>query len=391
MQEISLGDRGELKPVSTENIIKIWLTKPGCSEPLGGFVNEMRLIKERLHSPQRTITLLYEPTHLTQDALDKLFHFCHIHDIQLLTVDEVQRLLQTSSVISEESKQTQLALLTLARKEMNDPNGNLAAASDILRTMTPVLQTPEGTPRMYLDVDDQLRPDLKQSLPLRENSVLKPYQSNHFLLTANPENPTLVAIREKILKNYSSQGDLTKAIDKARGDAWNTGIGLDSIKAFKSLDKILKDAGYNTGESGEHWQACNDIFEFRRIINQEIRRLHNLLQQSQEDTDQHQQSLDEKALKAHLIYFQNLYLYTIINVSGPDAFELPKLTKKSKETCLAPNVQSDISWGHDPKNVSEHQEILKAAKTIQRFFINRKKPEEPSAEEEACPEPPIRQ
>jgi hypothetical protein len=369
--EISLGTSGMRIDVDNTHIIKIWLTKPNARNPLGGFANEIRLIQEKAYS-KRNITLLYEPQNLSHEAHHKLLDFSRRHQIQLMTIDDIQIQLESSTTISAESRETQFRLLEFARREINDLNGNLAAASDILRTLTPVLQTPTGTPRMYIDVDDQLRPSLETSISLHTNSLLKPFRCNNFLLTADPENQTLIAVREKILKTYINQDEyLEKALDKAISDGWNLGVGIGPLEAIQSLQRLFMVEGYFIYEEVAGCKPCVDIFEFRRIINNEIRRLQHEIEQNP----------NNKNLYSQLIYYQNVYLYSVINVSGPEAFELSGLSVKSKKNCLRLSFQSDISWGHDPKNLIEHQRMIDAGHKIISFFKKIKTSESSSQEE----------
>jgi hypothetical protein len=74
----------------TDQSLKIWFTKPCSHEPLGGIENELRLIQARVQFPEHHILLVYEPNNLTTQAHEKLNQYCQQHQIEQLSLDDIE-------------------------------------------------------------------------------------------------------------------------------------------------------------------------------------------------------------------------------------------------------------------------------------------------------------
>lgn len=144
------------KEFSTEKIMKIWFSNPeksplgeklkGKELPLGGELNEYRLEQHRTQFPQDSITVLSNHTDKNFPEKDRMRieEFCKENGIFLMSLDDVQKELEDSSL---EDKELQLDLLRIARLEITDEYGCHAAASDIVRVLSPILG------KIYSDFD----------------------------------------------------------------------------------------------------------------------------------------------------------------------------------------------------------------------------------------------
>lgn len=119
---------------SLNRFINIWFSKPG-QPPLGGTLNEYRLISHRLRFPNDELTLVTNLEDFSKNDHEYIQQFCQKHRINLIGLNAIQSEIEKSSL---HDKKTQLDLLAIARLEITHECGNLAAASDIIRTLSPV-------------------------------------------------------------------------------------------------------------------------------------------------------------------------------------------------------------------------------------------------------------
>jgi hypothetical protein len=191
--------------------VKIWITPDSCNEPLGFSQNEQRIINEREKNPHHSIRLVYEPKQLSNSAKSKLTRLSENLSIELMTLDDIEEELrsQQGSSITEDSANLQLKLLKIAKEESTNPDGCLAAASDILRTLTPVLQVKNtdtgelvSETRLYTDFDTKPHLELPKTIEVQEDSLLMADRINNALFCPNPEGLVMQQIRRNIYKNY---------------------------------------------------------------------------------------------------------------------------------------------------------------------------------------------
>lgn len=160
--------------------VKIWLSSN--KEIFLTQINQLRLIKMRSINPNDTIHFIYDSRLLTAKALDELKTFCEKHTIIPHNIpDEIIPACQTTE---------EKSLVILYEDEIFhlQEGGNLGAASDILRTLSPIYSL--GT---YTDFDvdintQKLPPVLKVKEPVLVSFDKNTSQfCNDILIVTHPE------------------------------------------------------------------------------------------------------------------------------------------------------------------------------------------------------------
>ncbi len=123
--------------LSLDRFVKIWFSRVE-QLPLGGALNEYRLQSHRLRFPNDKLTLISNFEDFSKENQEYIIQFCQKHDIRLVGLREIQIEIEQSTLY--EDKKTQCDLLAIARLEIMHDFGNLAAASDIVRTLSPVVK-----------------------------------------------------------------------------------------------------------------------------------------------------------------------------------------------------------------------------------------------------------
>lgn len=265
---------------STQNEVKIWLTPPNCNNPLGFAENESRLIRARVKHPSHNIRLVYEPNNLTVEAKDKLDTLCAEHNVELFSIDNIERELRAqrgTSSMTAESADLQLKLLARARLESIENGGCLAAASDILRTLTPTLQVRDpntheltNDTRIYTDFDNTLSARLPTSIELGADELMMPECINNCLFVSAPEGAVLHQVRSNILHNYQSSKGFNELLVSVYVEAMNkSGVNLLSLEQlfqspYDPFEEKLKALGEIEPEF--KFYPVNDLFSLRRAL-----------------------------------------------------------------------------------------------------------------------------
>lgn len=188
-----------------EPFVKIWFSKDAGS-PLGAQINEERLKKLRQEYEDKPIHLIFSKNTLSEASYRYLKLFCHQYQITLHDIDE--DILPKLQGIEKE-------LFTIMKLEIEDENGCLAAASDIARVLTPVLEL-----GIYSDFDLEIPRDrIPDQLPnLWLNTMLRSMGeseeaeriiavTNDLIYAKDPkQNEILADIQKKILINYQENG-----------------------------------------------------------------------------------------------------------------------------------------------------------------------------------------
>lgn len=130
---------------NTIRLSKVWFARPD-QHPLGGLLNEHRLKIHRLQFPDDVITLTSNFEDFPPSKQAHTTEFCKENNINLVSLNAIAEQIQHSTTY--EDKDTQLALLDVARLEIDLDCGNLGAASDIVRTLSPVAKD-----KIYSDFD----------------------------------------------------------------------------------------------------------------------------------------------------------------------------------------------------------------------------------------------
>lgn len=201
--------------VQLQNQVRIWFSTPQDQKneptPFGGELNLQRMRSFLQTNPEIKLTIvtnimeLYRKGDFRQIHAIKQFVDTYKDRISLMDIEHIH-----ISQLSCKDYQTQIKLLELAKRELSDPHGNVAAASDIIRTLSPLLAM-----GLYTDFDYNfsgpcpLEVDLPQGILLNsfptsmnENGELNIGMNNDFLLTAETESQFMLAYRAQILDNY---------------------------------------------------------------------------------------------------------------------------------------------------------------------------------------------
>ena len=338
---------------STKYHLKIWFCKPYSDSPVGGMQNELRLIRERVQFKHHDIRVIYHRESLSAVGFEKLQRLGDEYQLQLMSLDEVElRLHQMSNV------QDQLELLLLAKQEIMHPFGNLAAASDIVRTLAPALEVKSGYPgsRIYCDIDEPLSISLPSMISLAPNEVVRANHNNNLLITGDIENPTLQVIRQSILKNY--QAEICQEIFI---EIMGYVFGLCCMqKRDRGLFRYLQSM-VNQNDDKMQYPSGN-VFQLRAHIAHQL----SILQQN-EDHDVNE--------KFDIQRFWNLcYLKLVCKISGPGVYNMAIYEEKIVMMDLFYRKQgrSDLSWVPNSAYLSrlQHQvELMKeSALIIQRWW-----------------------
>ncbi len=136
--------------VDTNRLVKIWFSKPN-NHPLGGILNELRLIRHRAYFPKDDIVLISNFEDFDPATQKELKEFCQRKDVNvsLMGLSIIEESLRKSKSLQD--KEAQLRLLQIARDEIRQDSGCLAAASDIVRALTPIT----SMRRIYTDFDSR--------------------------------------------------------------------------------------------------------------------------------------------------------------------------------------------------------------------------------------------
>lgn len=209
--------------IQLQEQVKIWFSVPQAKEDppeptvFGGEMNLQR-IRAFLHdNPEVKLTIITNMAQLERagsirqrDAIIEFVQSQHGR-IKWLDIDDIT----ISS--SCKDKSTQDMLLHFAKKELSDPYGNVAAASDIIRTLSPILQI-----GLYTDFDYNFSGMIPKEIIIPSASGLLTNSAsrltndgvtkfalrslnNDFLLTTDPESNFMRTYRNTLLDNYLSR------------------------------------------------------------------------------------------------------------------------------------------------------------------------------------------
>ncbi|WP_133136074.1 hypothetical protein [Legionella rowbothamii] len=349
------------------NHLKIWFPKKG-THPLGGIVNELRLIEQSMSYRERgeKLILLTDFSSNADRDVHYVTSFCNKYDIALMTTDFIKGELVNGSW---KDKKIQLKLFEMAMLELTHPAGHPVIASDIFRLLSPVL-----TLGAYSDLDKKINygpePASMSSLPalvlnLTLDTTVAPmeieYLNTDFIYAKNTEHGFLLSHRKTIYTNYLN-------ID------YIANIPLDYIVCIFGKTVTLDEA------------AINDYRQFTQnyFIAKPERTANNVLDFRQ-------------ALKAAFPQHCEQYFYFyVVAISGPGALldtlnsQVLRMVKEiagfsvSKTPIRLINEASqgasDLSWMEVGCGVLREQgdKVTQATQTLQRFWRSHKK--EPAAE-----------
>ena len=198
LKETCHAPQEPMQILDTTKQIKIWITR-NPNEPLGGPQNELRLIRERQDYPysERKLTLISDKNKLSPEGFKKLEKFCNRHKINLIFLEDIEKKLIENNL----QDSIDWKLFSIAKAEINDTNGSLAAASDILRLIAFTINL--GT--IYTDVDSIFHCKMKilAVSDLLLNIIPKGLNNDLYAFPGNPNsNRLFVKLKETIYENY---------------------------------------------------------------------------------------------------------------------------------------------------------------------------------------------
>ena len=130
---------------NTQNHLRIWFS--GKKDVFLNDENQLRMVRFRQKNPRANMTFVYSSKMLSAEAHEKLKRFCTLHNFTPLDFD--------TTLPTECVDQVDKDMYRIAKTErdayMKEEGGNLAAASDLTRLITPLLV--RGT---YSDFDTNI-------------------------------------------------------------------------------------------------------------------------------------------------------------------------------------------------------------------------------------------
>lgn len=190
--------------------LKIWFPKKG-THPLGGSLNELRLIKQSLACLERKeqFYLLTDFSINENKDVEYVQAFCNKHGICLVTTSDIKKELDNKEWID---KSIQLKLFDIAMLELTHSAGHPVIASDLFRRLSPVLVL-----GAYSDIDTKVNsacdlaklepndfPELLLNFDFSTGSnklTVKDLNIN-FLYAKNTEHRILIDYRRQVYFNY---------------------------------------------------------------------------------------------------------------------------------------------------------------------------------------------
>ncbi|STX50905.1 Uncharacterised protein [Legionella busanensis] len=184
--------------------VKVWFAGDP-DEPFGFIDNELRLIRHCETNPKHTIYFVYDESKLSEKGKSKLYSFIKKYpSIKLVELKEIESNLKTHQ---------ERQLMKLVKEELHQKYGNLAAAKDILTTLSPIYEL-----GIYTDFDAEI--DFRQfnQITMLLKNGLIPFavpddrqgrsyiEINCWLLYfPNFEDPILLNIQEDIIQQYNDE------------------------------------------------------------------------------------------------------------------------------------------------------------------------------------------
>ena len=101
-------------------------------------LNQLRLVRAKNDNPDAIITLVFSSEMLTEEAVSELKEFCAKHGFKSLDIDTAPEL-KDEALFPEDKKILDMTKLEL-KKYREGAGGNLAAASDMVRLIVPILE-----------------------------------------------------------------------------------------------------------------------------------------------------------------------------------------------------------------------------------------------------------
>lgn len=320
--------------LSLNQFYKIWFSKN--SDQFLGQENQLRLVILRYKHPTVAISLIYSSACLSNKAQHALYDFCSKH--QIIPVD-----FDTSFKKAIEGEQESV-LYHLAQAEIakRHEGGNLAAASDIVRLLTPAIAL-----GLYSDFDVALDcRSLPTQIRVRSpilfcvkaneiNGLSVQWQFNNEMIgiatnqdhEIHPQaHKKLFMLRNKIIMNYAHLPDTVQKIldhfDKAPYpaiilQAYHSHVEMDIFK-FRQYIQSLSISQYFTSLHPKQSKVLlkrdytPDLPD--RLLYEALGRF---IQSYREETAL---SPYELALEQMVMIKHRIYVYSVLQMTGPSIF-----------------------------------------------------------------------
>lgn len=342
--------------------IKIWFPRKD-THPLGGVVNELRLIRQSKLYLERREQLTLLTNFNTKDDENYVQSFCEKHGICYVTPSDIQRELENQEW---EDKSVQLKLFDIAMAELTHPAGHPVIASDLFRLLSPVLKLGG-----YSDTDQIVQYDMqkKSTVNSLSNLILNlkfqldlPRVNNitintDFIWTRNTEHPILIKHRKNIYLNYYDFNFIYNLNMSIKVTLFGEPLNIDQIY----IDKFK--------------QFCQEYFpEFPDNFPENILKFRGKLR------------------KYLPLQFETYFYYYTMYLAGPYSLNDTLFSGKISQEFIdeaakcriseSPiklvsenfNKRSDLSWldiGVN-KRMNEEKKMIESARIIQRFWRNTK-------------------
>lgn len=337
------------------NHVKIWFPKRD-THPLGGIINEMRLIRQKELYAFRGEQLLLLTDFQNNEFRDKAYveDFCKKQGIGLITTDYVKKELRDKAW---KDCQIQHKLFEIAMMELQDPDGLVVIASDIFRILSPVLALgaySDIDEKIVVDGDSEEIPELVLNISIeRIEGTIRLRSCNNFIYARDPDHQILLTHRKNIFKKYTNSNTLFHSKMFTKAAIFKEPFLVDQI--------ILK--------------VFHDLARAFQLIPDSIKN----------------PILFRKALKENYPQHIDLYCYFyVLSCSGPSALrdtllfgetlDIAQISSWSidltnlKLTSENRSNHSDVSWNTKGriKVQEETCRIVNAALNVQRFWRRRK-------------------
>lgn len=283
--------------------VKIWLSNN--PDVFMNDENQLRLVKMRADCPGDEINLVYDSQLLSEASRLKLLSFCSKNNIQPINV----RNLIPECLENNEEKQ----LINIYEDEISHlhEGGNLAAASDILRWLRPVIR--KG---IYSDFDVQVKTKgLPQKLEVFEE-IIVPIGShkttNNTISLLNKNNTEALLVNNDVIAVLNPESEKLKIIQQHIINSCQPKTVVDNISiAISDSETLIEE--FNkiiTPEFVDKFPQKMTPREFRGNIKSIVEKFipDDAIEVSEEIKDKEMQRLEKK-----------LYLKSVISSTGPSS------------------------------------------------------------------------
>jgi len=125
--------------------VKIWFSRD--EDIFLNPENQLRLVRVRANNPRDTLSFVYDKSLLSAKAQLNLQQFCARHKIEALDIADLKK-----ELVTDREKELMAYVKEEIRRTKNNTGGSFAAASDILRWLSPVYER-----GIYTDFDTEIK------------------------------------------------------------------------------------------------------------------------------------------------------------------------------------------------------------------------------------------